>query len=743
MVCTLKSTETSCEERYDTTMSEMSGESAQQTIDGRYRIVAAIAEGGMATVYRAVDERLGRTVAVKVIHNQLSQGQYRDQFIERFRREATSAAAIANPHVVQVYDTGESGGRQYLVMEYVHGVNLRRQMSMVGTSSVGEVLRLLAEILDGLGTAHAIDVVHRDIKPENIMINDRGHVQITDFGLAKAVSQETVSTTGMFLGTAAYLAPEMIERNESSPRADLYSVGILVWEMLMGEVPFAGDNAVSMVFKHVHDDVPPLVDACPGIDPAVSSYVAELTARDPQRRPTDANLALERLTTLRRNMDREALDFRHVVPISPAPHDAHAGVAHAEATHAEATNQLPSVQDGMLPANATSKLPQPPSPSTEKRRVRTRTAAANDASTEVFPTATRSDHAETSDSGESAVVSPESTGNLGSPRISVKRRVAVISGIVALLLACFGGGFAWWYYLGPGSYWLMPKPGDLTCNEQNSCTIADVSWKSYESALKVAGIPYSVTEDYSDTIAANNVIATTPAQVNDRVSRRTNAKVNVKVSKGIQQATVPADILKPTSATAKDPLNALKEAGFSKILHDESKDEYSTTLPEGVTLSIDPEPGTTVAHNTAVTVQLSKGPMPVSMPDVVGRTKSDAQAAFDDAKLKASYTEEYSDTVAKGNVISASVKAGTQLHWGDEVASVISKGPETVTIPDVRGQNYDTAEKTLKALGLDVKISAPLGDITHEVRLQSLSPGTQVRVRDEQGKATVITLTVI
>ena len=233
-------------------MSEAPHAPEGQVIEGRYRVVSRIADGGMATVYQAVDERLGRTVAIKIMHTQLAQGPHRDQFVERFHREARSAAAIANPHIVQVYDTGEFDGLDYLVMEYVHGVNLRYEMNQQGTFSVRETLRIIGETLDGLASAHRAGVVHRDIKPENILLNDRGHVQITDFGLAKTVSQATLSSTGILLGTAAYLAPEMIERNQATPQGDLYSVGIMAWEMLAGKVPFTSNNPVTLVFKHVH-----------------------------------------------------------------------------------------------------------------------------------------------------------------------------------------------------------------------------------------------------------------------------------------------------------------------------------------------------------------------------------------------------------------------------------------------------------------------------------------------------------
>ena len=273
------------------------------------------------------------------------------------------------------------------------------------------------------------------------------------------------------------------------------------------------------------------------------------------------------------------------------------------------------------------------------------------------------------------------------------------------------------------------------------------SWKQYERVLKNAGIPYSATKDYSDTVDEGHVISATvagsPVAVDSHVSMRQQQKVNVVVSKGMRMSTIPDDILDTASANGKSPLKTLKHAGFTNIKHDTDKDEYSLTAPEGTALSITPEPGTTLKHNAKVTVSLSKGPMPVTMPDIAGRAKDEASRALDDLKLKATFTEEFSDTVAAGEVISTSVPKDTQLHWGDAVEVTVSKGPETVTLPNVVGKTYDEASAMLKALGLDVKKSAPLGDLTHVVRLQSPSAGDQVRVRDSDGNKTVVTLTVV
>lgn len=676
-----------------------------QLIDGRYHVVREIAQGGMATVYEAIDERLNRTVALKVMHTQLAQGVHREQFIERFRREAQSAAQIANPHIVQVYDTGEFNGLAYLVMEYVHGVNLRYEMNQQGTFTVRETLRIIGETLEGLAAAHQVHVVHRDIKPENIMLNDRGRVQITDFGLAKVASAATLSSTGMLLGTAAYLPPETIEHNEATPQGDLYAVGIMAWEMLTGSVPFISDNPVTLVFKHVHEDVPSVALQCPDIDPAVARFIGHLTQRSVQARPADAGAALLELKQLCNSLEPNAWMYRK--PSSTTD-----------------TAQTGATTSPMRP-NATTPI--------------------SEGSTQVLNAPDRSDGTATA---TTAMPANGNGASRGTPAASSKRgRKALIIAVISLVVAVACAGGAWWYFLGPGSYWKIPKPADVTCNADSACSLEGASWKQYERVLKNAGIPYSATKDYSDTVDEGHVISATvagsPVAVDSHVSMRQQQKVNVVVSKGMRMSTIPDDILDTASANGKSPLKTLKHAGFTNIKHDTDKDEYSLTAPEGTALSITPEPGTTLKHNAKVTVSLSKGPMPVTMPDIAGRAKDEASRALDDLKLKATFTEEFSDTVAAGEVISTSVPKDTQLHWGDAVEVTVSKGPETVTLPNVVGKTYDEASAMLKALGLDVKKSAPLGDLTHVVRLQSPSAGDQVRVRDSDGNKTVVTLTVV
>ena len=327
--------------------------------------------------------------------------------------------------------------------------------------------------------------------------------------------------------------------------------------------------------------------------------------------------------------------------------------------------------------------------------------------------------------------------------------------MIVLVLAAIGGTAGWWWFAGPGSYWSVPKPGDVACdaNAGTECSLAGADWATYESTLKALGIPYKTHKEYSDDVAEGKIISSsvnkTKAVVNSRISKRANQELTVVVSKGVRMTTIPKDILDANSANGKDPLNALKKAGFDNVKHDESKDEYSMDTPQGVALTISPDPGTTAKHNDEVTVTLSKGPMPVTMPNIVGKTQDEMQAALGELKLTANVTEQYDDKVEAGQVISASQEAGAQLKWGDSVDVVISKGPEMATIPSgLVGKQESAVTKTLEGLGFEVKTDKVLGGLFGTVRTvksgdTDLSNGGKIRLRDANGNPTVITLTIV
>lgn len=241
-------------------------------IDQRYRVTRRLARGGMATVYVAQDERLERPVALKVMHPYLAES---DAFVERFHREARAAARIVHPGVVSVFDQGVVSGQGFLVMELIDGTNLRALLNAQGAFTIPQALRYTTDILEALRAAHRMGVIHRDIKPENILVPTDGPAKVADFGLARAVSKGSTSATGNMLGTAAYIAPEIAQTAKADARSDLYSVGIMLYEMLTGAVPWADESPLQIVHHHVSDDVP-------SPSPAFRGFPARSTTSSPR-----------------------------------------------------------------------------------------------------------------------------------------------------------------------------------------------------------------------------------------------------------------------------------------------------------------------------------------------------------------------------------------------------------------------------------------------------------------------------
>jgi serine/threonine-protein kinase len=291
-------------------------------VDGRYQIVARVARGGMATVYRAHDTRLNREIALKVMHQHLAEGDQAASFHQRFEREARSAAGLQHHGVVAVYDQGTDGDMRYLTMEYVPGTNLRH-LIRTGDLTLRRSFAILDVVLSALAAAHAKDIVHRDIKPENVLLQEgTGRPKVADFGLARAISEVSNTTTGTVLGTVAYLAPETISTGHVDARADVYAVGILAFEMFTGRLPHEGEGPIQVAFAHVNSDVPPVSAFAGHLGRPLDLLVRALTARDPDRRPRDAAVALDALRDTFRQIPNEVLD----IPAKAAPPPSSAAV---------------------------------------------------------------------------------------------------------------------------------------------------------------------------------------------------------------------------------------------------------------------------------------------------------------------------------------------------------------------------------------------------------------------------------
>ena len=265
-----------------------------QKINDRYEIIRSIGEGGMANVYLGYDTILDRNVAIKVLRGDLSNDE---KFVRRFQREALSASSLAHPNIVEVYDVGEDNGLYYIVMEYIEGKTLKQLLKKRGTLTLSEAIDIMLQLTDGMAHAHDSYIIHRDLKPQNIMIKDDGQIKITDFGIAMALNSTQLTQTNSVMGSVHYLPPEQASGKGCTIKSDIYSMGIIFYELLSGSLPFKGDNAVEIALKHMRDPLPSLREENPAIPQSIENIIRKATAKNPKNRYDDARSMHEDLLT--------------------------------------------------------------------------------------------------------------------------------------------------------------------------------------------------------------------------------------------------------------------------------------------------------------------------------------------------------------------------------------------------------------------------------------------------------------
>jgi len=630
-------------------------------IDQRYRVTRRLARGGMATVYVAQDERLERPVALKVMHPYLAES---DAFVERFHREARAAARIVHPGVVSVFDQGVVSGQGFLVMELIDGTNLRALLNAQGAFTIPQALRYTTDILEALRAAHRMGVIHRDIKPENILVPTDGPAKVADFGLARAVSEGSMFTTGNMLGTVAYIAPEIALTTEADARSDLYSVGIMLYEMLTGAVPWADESPLQIVHHHVSDDVPSPSAGLPWIPREIDDLVAALTARDPANRCTDASDALDLVARAAASIPSDIVNRR-------------AEVAREDSRSGSGTTAL---NTEVMPTHLTRAMPAP--------AVTTATA---------LPAATAVTTVHTSTSTETP-----SAGELPA-KMSTRAILLAVIAFLLIVAASFGGSW-WWTEYGPGSYLTMPTTTgrDLT----------DV-----QADLGAIGLASSVEEEFSDDVQSGIVTHSDP-DGGSSVHKSTN--VQLYVSKGIDMKDVPNVVGKGQDEASR----TLTDAGLALGA---VTDAYSEDVPPGQVISQSVAAGTSLAHDSTVDVVLSKGREPRTVPTLTGKGASAAKSLIEALGLVASPTEAYSDTVPEGQVISQQTREGSTVYRGDSVSYTVSKGPEMVTVPDVVGLQRQEARNKLEGAGFTVQEDLILGGFFNTVRSSNPVGGSKVK----------------
>lgn len=597
-----------------------------QVIDHRYEVRALLARGGMATVYEALDRRLDRIVALKVMHPHLADDP---GFVDRFQREAKAAARLSHPHVVGVFDQGESDGLVYLAMEYVPGRTLRDVLREFGPLTPEQALVLLDPILEALSAAHQAGFVHRDIKPENVLISNDGRVKVADFGLARAVTGSASSaTTGMIIGTVAYLSPEQVESGEADARSDIYAAGICLFEMITGSVPHEGESPLSVAYQHVNSDVPAPSAMVAAIGPDTDALVVRATRRDPHLRYPSADAFLA--------------DVRRVRSHLPAPRP----FADVRDTVVVARDASPS-----RPTTVVSDLP----------------------------------------------VAPRRT-----------RRKGPWVAIVVLLAVVAAGIGGWWFAAGQTT----PAPD-----------VVGLTVPAAQSAVGELGYTVDVVgEDFSETAPVGTIMATDPAPgegirpqgtlaatlsrgperyavpnlVGEPVSEVTSALTAVNLTLGARtdvfDSTIPIGAVVATTPVAGESVppgtpvdinvskgpapftmgdyagkrianvtQTLEEADISASI----TERFSEDVPANRVISQRPKAGTVIEGGDSVDLVVSKGPPPVTVPNLVDMPRKRAVATLEALGLTVKVVA--GDFTPLNRVISQTPPAGTEIPKGSTV----------------------------------------------------------------------------
>ncbi|MGV1008455.1 MAG: Stk1 family PASTA domain-containing Ser/Thr kinase [Dermatophilaceae bacterium] len=596
-----------------------------RVLDGRYRVLSRLADGGMATVYLARDQRLDRDVAVKIMRPDLARDH---AFVGRFQREARLAAGLSHPNIVAVHDFGTDGGDMFLVMEYVEGQTLRERISSRGAMTVRAALGVFDPILQGVDAAHRAGLIHRDIKPENVILGEDGTVKVADFGLARAVtSTTTTGESGVLLGTVAYLSPEQVERGVADARSDVYAAGLLLYEMLTGQKAFHGDTPIHVAYQHVHGSVPAPSERVATVPVGLDRVVARASARDPDERPRTAGDLLAEVRRSRSTMSAATLDA------------------------------APAVVAGVAPTTVV--LPRPDPLPGHPENGTTATLPVGDPASAEGP----------ADPATAGAAPSEPTTPLGTTHPRRRRRGPVLAAVLAVLLLA-GGGWYWYDTWGPRSQRAVPQLAGLSRGDaerslgaldlratvdtaydevvpkdavisaaptsgsevrKRSAVLLTVSLGPERYAVPtLVGAPRSeadgklserrlavgnVDEAFSETAAAGVVISQDPAP--DSLQKR-DTPVNVVVSKGRQPIAVPNQEGKPADAAQ----TALEGLGL-KVTRGEPVN--SDTVPAGSVVGQTPNSGTLFKGDTVALV-VSKGPVLVPVPGVTLKTPAEASA---------------------------------------------------------------------------------------------------------------------
>lgn len=588
-------------------------------INERYEVIEKIGTGGMADVYRAKDHRLNRFVAVKVLKNEYSEDT---KFVTKFRQEAQAVACLTHPNIVAVYDVGEENSMHYIVMEFVDGITLKKYIERKGKLTVREAVGIALQIANGLEAAHSNNIVHRDIKPQNILLNKDGTAKVTDFGIAKAASSNTITASAM--GSVHYISPEQARGGFSDEKSDIYSLGVTLYEMLSGLLPFTGETAVAVALAHIQEDATPLAAMDATIPHGLSNIVAKCMQKKTELRYLRA---ADLIADMKMFLQDPAGEYGIIKPL----------YENSE------TIFIPSGDVDTLKA----------------------------ASGKISPVDVEEPEEEEKEEGGEVDPKLEKALVIGSIV------VALIIGIIIIFM--LGKFIGLW---GGSSVEPTPTPtvteGAAPTGEpgnepgENETIVPDITDMIKEQAiveLQNNDLQYTFKEQESDLVEEGKVIGTDPG-INEIVEK--NTKITVYISSGPKKEALPS----VSGYTIEEATTTLEEAGFTVEV---GKKVYSDTVEKGLVAYTDPKGGAKVVPGETITIYVSKGPekVMVEVPYLIDLTKSAAKTALEAVGLKlGKVTSAYSERVGKGCVCVQSKSSGTEVKEGTKVDVTISLGKE-------------------------------------------------------------------
>ncbi len=585
-------------------------------VGNRYEIIEKVGSGGMADVYRATDHRLNRFVAVKILKNEYSEDT---KFISKFRQEAQAVACLSHPNVVGIYDVGEEEGMHYIVMEFVDGITLKKYIDKKGKLSVREAVGIGLQIANGLEAAHSNHIIHRDIKPQNILISKDGTAKVTDFGIAKAASSNTITANAM--GSVHYISPEQARGGFSDEKSDIYSLGVTMYEMLSGTLPFTGESAVAVALAHIQEDATPLAAIDATIPRGLSNIVAKCMQKKTELRyPTSADL----IADLKMFLQDPSGEYGIIKPL----------YENSE------TIFIPSGDVDALKA-----------------------ASGKISSEEENPV----EDAEKEDEGD---VDPK----LEKALIIGSIAVAIIIGLVLIFMV--GKFIGLWgssnpvATASPAPSFGAPAEASPNADVENPTTVPDIKDMIKDEAiveLQNNDLRYKFTEQDSDLVEKGKVIGTNP-EIGSTVSKET--EIEVYISSGPKKN----NLISVAGETEDSARQILEDAGYTVKV---GSSVYSDTVEKDLVAYTDPKGGAKVSPGAVITLHISKGTEMVKVPDLIGMTKSQAKTALKEKGLQlGKVTNSYSENVDKNLVCIQSKSAGKSVKKGTSVDITLSLGEE-------------------------------------------------------------------